>query len=264
MTTATLLANAVLALASALVYGLVGRVVSRRPVPETEKAATRAFGLWWSGLAGISVYSAITTGWAAMTPPDLNLFVTFLLAALLVLCVALWGLAYYLAYVFSGRTSWRMPLAAFYGAFFVWLVYLVQVANPTSVTAGPWSVTVAYEHPVAGAPLSRVLVLLLLLPLLVGAAAYLVLGFRAKGAMIRYRVRLVAGSLLAWFGSSLVANFAGINQTAWWPWISRGISLAASLVILAAYQPPQWVRARLETAAQGEGVDGPPAPPPRV
>lgn len=246
MTEPRLLTIAAFSVASAIVYTFVGLRVGRRGLDADERLAMAMFKLWWYSLAAITLVTAGFSLSGAFRYTDLALYTTLLYVALIILCLALFGIGYYLAFLFTGRRAFLVPLAAFYGAFAVWLVYLVTAAAPTHVEVGRWQTQVQYAHPEAlvGAS-TRGLLLLVFLPQVLGAIAYGSLYFRAEDRAVRYRIAMVSLSLLGWFGSSLLASALRFNAQDWWVVTSRFISLLASLLIYAAYRPPAWVERRL-------------------
>lgn len=248
MTLETLLASSGFALVTALVYAYVGRIVARRRVATEAQLAVTMFAAWWYGLAGLSVVTALFTAAAALGLTNLEIHVALLYLALLALGLMLWALGYYLLYLFVGASRTLWPLGAFYVAYFLLLVYLVESANPIGVTVGDWGTTFEYEHESFGGPVVRALLLLLLLPQIVGAVAYFTLLFKTDDPLQRYRIGLVAGTIIVWFGASILASLLGINDTEAWQIVSRLNGLAAALLILAAYRPPAWVRGRLQRA----------------
>lgn len=255
MENATLLLDALLLVATGFVYGVVGRVVMRRPLRGDARTASTLFGVWWFALAALQlVYAAMRVlGWAGLT--DVALFATFVHLEWLALSIALWGLLYYLLYIFTGRSSLLWPTTAFYLAYYVGVVYLIAVAEPTGVVVGAWTVTLQYANeptPVA----ASLVVLLLLVPILGGAIGYARLYFHAEGATQRYRIGLVSVTILVWFGSALVVQLLGNSGDDWWRVVNRLIGLAAAGLVYAAYRPPAWVRARYDIHAAD---DAPPA-----
>ena len=65
-------------------------------------------------------------------------------------CIALWGLLYYLIYLFTGNKRWLPPLAIFYIIYYVLLVYYMTASIPDSVKVGRWSTTLVYRAPLTG------------------------------------------------------------------------------------------------------------------
>lgn len=238
-------AIAALACLSGFVFLYVGYVTSRRPGAGADREALHAFGWWWYGLAGLNFYAAVVNPFVAANLVDLDLYVTFLLAVLFVLCVALWGLSYYLIYLFSGDRRWRTPLAILFAGYAVWITYLVIAANPNGYTVTRWGARIDYEYEWGGS-VGRILGLLLFGPIIIGALGYLSIYFRVEGRQPRYRIAIVALTMLLWFGSSIVASWSGFNRWEWWPLVNRFISLSGAVMVLAAYKPPPFIRRWLE------------------
>jgi hypothetical protein len=123
------------------------------------------------------------------------------------------------------------------------------------VTVGRWGTTVAYRSQITG-PLFLLILLLLVVPQILAGLAYFTLYFRVQDATQRYRILLVSWSIVIWFGSALVASFAGLSNYDWWQIVNRLIGLAATLTILTAYRPPRWIKRRYGIASIGEEARG--------
>ncbi len=249
MSQATLLFSAATALASGLLFSFVGFSLKTRDLKGEDRTALLAFALWWQGLAALVAYSAITSTLAAVDRLDANLLITLTHPLLLLLFLAVWGLTYYLSYLYLGRPTLKIPLAAFFTLLYLWTTYLFVAAHAHGITVGPWSASLEYERDIASFRGASLLGPLVLGPAFLAALGYFFLLFKVREPILRYRIGLVAASVLVWFGSSLVATFAGISTAAWWPMVTRAISMVAALVVLAAYRPPAWVRARLTPPA---------------
>ncbi len=250
----TLLISALFALAGAGIYGFVGWRLARRVVssPEAQRA-WRLFTVWWFGLAATTLVGSLLSLAGAFGLTSLPLLVALTYLNLLLICVALWGLLYYLIYLFTGSSRWFVPLTAFYIAYYILLVYYITVSDPSRVQVGRWSVTVGYGSPVTR-PFSLVVLLLLVLPQIIGSLAYFTLYFRVREATQKYRILLVSWSIILWFGSAFAASVSGLAQRDWWQIASRFIGLAAALTIFIAYVPPGWLKRRYGLQAIGEEV----------
>lgn len=239
----TLLLDAALALGSALVFAYVGRVSTRRRVEGDGRLAATLFGVWWNGLAAVLLTTALMRVIAFAGITDINVFMTLMYVNALVLCIALWALLYYLAYLFTGNKELIVPISAFYVACYGFLIYFVTYQRPVSVKIDAWEIGVTFERELAGAPLVM-LVLLIMLPPVIGAINYARLYRRVTDPTQKYRIGLISLTIIAWFGSALVAFAAGLGDQIWWSVGSRITALAAAWLIYIAYRPPAWVRAR--------------------
>jgi hypothetical protein len=229
---------------SAVIYGYVGWRLRQRVVASVDgRLAWRLLRVWWYGLAGTTLATGLTSLLGAAGLTSLPVFVVLTYFNLLLICIALWGLLYYLVYLFTGSRRWLVPLTLFYIAYAGFLTYYITVSDPIRVEAGHWTTTIVYRHTVTG-PLVVFVLVLLVFPQILGAVAYFTLFFRAKGATQRYRILLVSWSIIIWFGSAFAASAAGLAQYDWWQIASRIIGLGAALAILIAYLPPAWLKRR--------------------
>jgi hypothetical protein len=254
----TLLVSAAFALAAAAVYAYVGTRVGRRRVSPEALLASRLFSAWWYGLAATTAIGAGQAVLAYAGALDLAVALTITHANLIIITFALLGLAYYLVYLFTGKTRALWVLAAFYAAFYVLLVYFVVVGEPSGVKVGRWSVALEYARPQGGLLLAAVVVALLG-PQIGSGLAYFTLFFKVREPTQRWRIALVSLSIVVWFSSALAGVGAGVSQQDWWQWTTRGIGLAAALTILMAYVPPMWARRRWGIQPLGDSP-APPAP----
>jgi hypothetical protein len=248
----TLLISGVFALVVAGIYGYVGWRLQQRVVLSMDgRLAWRLLTVWWYGLAGTTLVTGIMSLLGALALTSLPVFVVLTHINLLLICVALWGLLYYLLYLFTGSRRSLLPLTVFYIAYYGLLVYYITVSTPTSVQAGRWSTSIIYRAPLTG-PLVFFVLILLVFPQIIGALAYFTLYFRVKGVTQKYRILLVSWSVIIWFGSAFAASAAGLAKYDWWQIASRLLGLGAAFVILMAYLPPAWLKRRYGVASLGE------------
>jgi hypothetical protein len=182
---------------------------------------------------------------------SLPLFVALTHVNILLICIALWGLLYYLVYLFTGSQRFLIPLTIFYILYYVLLVYYITASDPARVEITRWRTQLVYAHPVTGSLFTVVLVLLVF-PQILAALAYFALFFRVREATQRYRILLVSWCIILWFGSAFVASVTGLSQEDWWQIVSRLIGLGAALGILFAYFPPGIIRRRFGIASISE------------
>ena len=240
----TLLFSALFAVTAASIYSYVGWRLSKRVISSSEaRLAWGSFTIWWYGIAATTLIGGFLSLFGAFDLTSLPLFVTATYINILVICLALWGLLYYLIYLFTGNRRLLIPLAVFYMTYYVLLVYYITASIPGDVNVGRWSATLAYRTPLTG-PFFGLLIVLLLLPQILGGFAYFTLYFRVSDATQKYRILLVSSSIIVWFLSPFVALAGGLAEQDWWQFVSRLIGLAAALTILMAYLPPRWLKQR--------------------
>ena len=248
----THLISALFSVASAAIYGYVAARLGRRTVSHPEaRLAWRLFALWWYCLAAATLAGGIPHFLSAFNIISLLPFVALAYVEILLICVALWGLVYYLIYLFTGNQRFLIPVATFYALYYFLLVYVITVSDPSDVEITRWNAQLIYAHPLTG-PLFTVLLALLVFPQILSALAYFTLFFRVREATQRYRILLVSWCIVLWFGSAFVASAAGLSQEDWWQILSRLIGLGAALGIFFAYLPPEIIRRRFGIASIAE------------
>lgn len=237
----TLLATAVLGFLAAGVYAYVGRLMAHRTVRDPDnRLAMRMFATWWFALAVYTLITVVPAGFAAFGVTDAALQATLAYVGIVPLVLCLWGLLYYLVFIFTGNPRFFLYLGIAHLGMFFFLTWLVAYLDPVGVNVDAWTVTVEYAAPLTGGLLVATL-LLILAPVLLAAIAYGTLFFRTRDRTSRYRIAMVAGAFVCWFGASVVVSIAGWGDAYWWPIISRGIGVAASFMVLAAYRPPRFI-----------------------
>jgi hypothetical protein len=248
----TLLFGALLSTLCAGIYFYVGLVLRRRRSDSPEsRLAWRLFVVWWYALAAATLSSAVLSLLGAMGIAGLPLFTTITILNLLATCVALYGLVFYLLYLFTGSRRVLSPLSVFYLGYYGLLVYYVQASDPVSVAIERWRATLVYQNQLRG-PIFSAALFLLLFPPIIGGLAYFMLYFQIKSVTQRYRILLVSWSIIIWFLSVFLASIAGLSDQDWWQIVSRLIGLGAALAILFAYQPPAWIKRRFGVTSFGE------------
>lgn len=245
MVNISLLIGSVVMLASAAIYFYVGDRLARRSLSAPDvRLAWVLFVVWWYALALVTVVGGIQGLLGAVGIRDLPLFLALTQLNLLATCVALFGLLYYLIFLLSGKSRSIVPLTIFYVVYYTLLLYYINLLAPVDIVLGRWTATLQYQHPFAG-PLFAFVLVLLVFPQILGSLAYFTLYFRVRDSTQKYRVLLVSMSIFLWFGSAFAGSAAGISNFDWWQIVSRLISFAAALTILAAYRPFRWIKERL-------------------
>jgi hypothetical protein len=245
MVQGTLLTSALFALANTIIYSIVGLQLSRRAVGEAaSNFAWKLFTVWWFSMSISTLTGFIFNFLGAIGWTVLPIFVALTYVNLLIICIALWALLYYLIYIFTGNSRILIPLSLFYLFYYLLLVYYITVSTPTGVAVGRWSTSLSYRFQLEG-PFFVFVLILLVLPQILGALAYFTLFFRIKERTQKFRILLVSVSIMIWFGISFVASVSGLASEDWWQFFSRAIGLAAALAILVAYRPPRFIQQRL-------------------
>lgn len=243
---ATLLSDAALASFAAALYAYTGRLVARRPVENLDsRTAQQAFVCWWYGLGVVTALGAVGSLLGALGHVDLDTHVALRVLTIPFLAVLLWGLVYYLTFIHTGKKRLIVPITVFHLLLLAGYTYLVVWLHPTGVSVEAWDVELVDERDIAG-PLAVAVYGALVGPVLFAAFGYLSLFFRTRDPHQRYRIALVSGSFIAWFGAVLLAAILDLEaRIAWWPLASRLIALGATALVLLAFRPPRWVRRRL-------------------
>lgn len=238
-------------LCSAFLYLWVSHIILKRPVEEGAKRANSLFGVWWLSLGLVFLLAPLFT-----VPPQLfgyrNLaFTIALLNALLILIVvAVWGLVYYLVYLYTGHSRWFWPVTVFYVFVAFVLLYWVAALNPIGFDD---SGMLTYEHgQLSGSP---AIGLLFSLPVVFAALAYGSLFFRVKAGVAKYRIGMVAGGFILQFGWSTVSNLLQLPRhypnSVWLSLVSNALGIITAVAVLMAFRPPNAFRKRLELPEPG-------------
>lgn len=212
----------------------------RRVSPESQRAVD-LFSLWWLGLAVYAVAGASQDLVAAFGVHPFSLFVALRYVQMVALCIGLWGLMYYVAYVITGKRAILVPISAFYVAYYAAVLFLVTSALPGAVETDAWGTSLVYESPMVNA---LAVALLLAIPPIAGGTMYLFLYFHARAPSQRLRIVLIGGSTLAWSASMLA------YEVAWTAVLPTILGLLSGWSISWAYQPPGWLQRRLEPEGQ--------------
>lgn len=232
---------AFIAFVAAAFYGFTGRMLYRRPVSAEFRWPALAFSTWWLGLAFTTFLGGVQLLVAYAGYRNLDFYLTLLLVNLLVICVALWGLVYYLIFLFTGKNWHFIPLTVFYVLYFGLLLYWVQWQQPDHVVVDAWAVRMGYQAEDTGS-LFSIIVILLVVPQIIGAFAYLSFYPRVKDRSQRYRVLLISLSIIIWFSSALLVTVTHNQTSDAWQIASKLIGLGAAAATLMAYNPPAFIQ----------------------
>ncbi|HUR68248.1 MAG TPA: hypothetical protein VM370_03310 [Candidatus Thermoplasmatota archaeon] len=245
------IARGLVTLLTGVLYVGVGRVILSRDLADDARTANHLFATWWIGLAILYLASAPLTIAGALGFRSYPLTLAFIQAALVALCIAVWGILGFLLYVYRGNHRWLVPTAMFYGALAFGLLFLVSWMEPTGFESGVGT-SLAFTRKL-GASGSVLIGLAFSVPIFAAALAYASLLFRVTERLPRYRIAMVSGAFAIQFGWSIVRSVTGLSRR--FPdskvllVANQVLAIAVPLVILMAYRPPTWVAKRLQAAA---------------
>lgn len=253
MVETTLAVAALLTYVVAATYGYVGMRLLRHAssAPATRKPMV-AFALWWILTAANQIMGSTLYLAAAFGSTSLSAQLTYVLLQRLLLALSLVGLMHYLLFLHTGRNH-LVPLAVFYGLYWMSQVYVVLAREPMGVGMFGWRTDLLYARPEL--PGAQLLNLAIVLPPILGALALLRLYPRVEGRTRRFRIGMLAGGFTLWWLVAVAAGHPALFDVAWLQAANRGLGVAVALGILLAYQPTSWMqrRYRLEPFAQQAG-----------
>lgn len=245
--TATLAAGSALALASAAVFAYVGWRLRRRPVEGDHATAWHLFLLWWFATAAEFATSGAISLLAGVGWIDHVGYATVIYLNLALLAAAIFGLMYYLLYLFTGSPRVAYVLVPVYLFYWGLLTYMVTWMDPAGIGVGSWRAFLTFDR-IIGPEFRGLSAALGRWAPIAGALAYLSLLGAADQTTKRYRIVLVAASVLAWAVSQEIASNVRLAPD-WWTVANRLAVLAAAAAMFLAYLPPRWVRDRLNVGS---------------
>lgn len=235
MAQATLLAGAVLDIASFALYVHVSRRVLAT-LPRDRDHSAEAFALFWFGVGVVNLLQALLEVTALARDPGLPLAFAVWNTRIALALVSFAGLVYYLLYVYTGRAAGRGILIGFYAATFLLMQAWLMGAGPSGTDVQGWRVDLTFEGPTR-TPLYALVVLMFFVPPLVAAAAYVRFNRFVDDPAQRRRVRLLSASLVVYFAGLTVGYLN--SGWAWWGLVENALGIAAALGAIAAFRRPR-------------------------
>jgi hypothetical protein len=245
-------------LVTAASFIAVGARLRRRWVSPRDRLANQALVAWWWGLAAYMLMQGAFGLAGAVGWTSLSAYVASRALAGLLICFAAWGLAYHILFLFTGWRRLAIPLGLYYAVVAVAYDRSILNHHPLAVVAGDWEVLLVFASPLAD-PLWTAVLASVGLPPVLGSLAYLTLLRKVEMREQRYRIILVATSIILWVTTGFAAQVGGGPFLKYLTVVVFG--LLASIVVFAAYFPPAPVRRWLGMGAPGR-PGSPPAPPP--
>ena len=244
--------DVVVSLLVATLYGIVAWTIINRSVSRRARMPNQGFAVWWWGLAALTGVGAAWRVVLWFTTPSVPVYMAYTLSVLLMIMIAFAGMMYYFLYLWSGRELLWAPLSLFYLGMYVFFVYYIQLQAPLGYDAQG---SMQFANDLSDSPLSTAVGLLLLVPPIIGAALYLGLLRKAKDRLLRFRIGIVASSILVWFLVLLGSSLGDVREAyPWWAYVSRAIAAIAAALTLIAYRPPPVVQRwlKLDMAPKAE------------
>lgn len=246
----TLLAAAGVALAASIAFFAVARAFLARPLTADGRFGAALLAGWWTG---IGAYGLLVGGLlnllAAIGHVPLDVFEAARGVSIVVLCGSLACLTSYFAFLYLGDRRVVGVVVALYVAIYSFIQYVFASRDAASVHVGAWHTHLLWSPPAEGLPFAIVL-LSLALPQVVGAAWYFALSWRLESPTQRYRARVVAGSIVAWFAGIFLAQLARGDLAAFLTGPVMGLASAGATLL--AYRPPVLVRRWLGVESLGD------------
>lgn len=237
MSASTLALAGGLSIVTGVSFAFVARAVSHRLATDARRLARRAHAAWWLCLGAYLVLQGALTILAGAGRVSLDTYLASRILAIPLLCGAVWGLTFYLAFLYTGRTGAALPLAVLY-AVAAAAFYYATFSVPQTLSVRTWLI----EVDDSGA-LYRIVYALVGLPPILASLAYFALLRRAREPEQRYRIALLGGSILAYLGGGLAARLFADDTVIFVTLVVFGLGAAAAS--LAAYHPPAFVQRAL-------------------
>lgn len=238
MSATTLAIAGAISVATGVAFALVARAVSRQGVASAHLLARRAHMTWWLALGAYLVLQGALTLAASADRLTLDMYLASRAIAIPLLCASVWGISSFMAYLYWGEPRAATGIGIFY-ALVAALFFYVTFGQPQTLVVNGWVVGVQDDD-----ALYRLVYALVGIPPILASLMYLRLMSRADAPEKRYRIALVAGSILLYVGSGLAARLSSNDVVIFVTLVLLGLGAAAAS--LAAFYPPRPVRAALE------------------
>lgn len=238
--TGPLIFDLIIQVVVAVLYGFVAWTISRREVSERARLPNQAFSVWWWGLAVLTGAGVLRSVGLWFRNPSLPTYMAYLHFVLLLIMIAFAGMLYYFLYLWSGRSNLWVPISTFYFGLYIFFVYYIHLQEPTGLDAEG---SLQYANDLSDSIWGSVVSVAWLLPPILGAGLYLGLLRRVHEPLLRFRIGLVATSIIVWFMFSIGGTLSGASTDAdWWTYLSRAVAATAAGLTLVAYRPPAKLR----------------------
>ncbi|MHB8586279.1 MAG: hypothetical protein ACYDDF_10660 [Thermoplasmatota archaeon] len=223
-----------------LLYFFIGANVARVASPRPARDPLMFFALFWLGLGGAVLSSALWFASLAFAGPNVPVATAILQVKLVSILLAFFGIVYYMAYIFVGSERVLVPLVIAYIAIFAFLEYVIAARLPSGIANGDLGATVTWQNDIG--PLWGLGIMGLFLPPLVATVAYGSLLRRVPNHGQRQRIAVVSVAIAAFLFSALGSWFLGAD-TPWYD-VARLFAAVSAAAVFVVISPPSWARVR--------------------
>jgi hypothetical protein len=245
--TSTLLIAAAASAMTGLAFVVVGLRVRTLSVSDEYRGPQLAHALWWICLGAYLLLQAGLTAAAGFGALDAAVYLASRALAIPLLCIAVWGLCSYLAFLYTGSHRARVMLGILYAVVAIVFASATFVQRP-QMRIDDW--LVGYED---DSLLYQAVYVLVGLPPIIASIAYLTLLRRVREPDRQRRLLLTSVGILAYVGSGLSARLFGNDVAAFVTLVPLGILSAAA--ILAAHVLTPTVRVPRAGAPQRHAIE---------
>lgn len=225
-------------------FGVVGLGLLKRRYSADHRTVAVAFAVAWFALAVAAWTDAARVIAATTGVLDGRVHAALMAAKILTAPIAIWGLGYYVTFLWTGRGRWSTPLALFAAAHAVVFLFLLARRLPLTVATGEWAIRTAFAQAPAAPWMQGVGTLLFFLPPIVLAVAYLGLVLRVRSRSLRARVVAVGLAIVVYhLASALLHDPDRSADTPAFALLSV-VSATAALLTYVVYHPPAWMQRR--------------------
>lgn len=217
------------------VFAVAGTSLARRPYAPAARRAGAMFAMWWYGIAATGIASALMAV-IAIRGGSPRVIDAIDQAGLAAYALALAGFVSYLAFIFLGTYAADRVIFPIYAALALWSIVASTLQPATGYHVDAWRPIIERASPSWG-PSPALMAGLLLVPVVVGIAAYANLRTRAEDAAARQRASLITAALFAWLTGVSVVSVPAFADSDAAQLVGRILVFGAALLLVIASRP---------------------------
>ncbi len=243
-------------LSAAAAFAWVAWGLSRRPYPSHVRWVGLGFVTWWAMFGFEALTDGLRVLLAVGGDPDVAAYMTLARLKIVAAGIAVWGLGYYVLYLWTGSSKWAIPVGIFAALHAFYFLFAFELRDPSGVTLGDWAPRLVLAEP-GGMLLGSLGIVFFFLPPMLLAIGLLALVGRLDSRTRRFRVVSVAVVILVWHATQLVqANPATSGDSPVFAILSLA-NVATALLAYTTYYPPSLFRDRLGLKSLTREADRP-------